>query len=186
MDVIGGRRLAIDETRALLRADRQQLLSLMTGADQARIARSWRAVWFYRWSQYHYGRGRRNIGRLFWHANLFLTGADVSPVSDFGPGLVIVSPQGVTLFVVAGTNLTVHAQTAVGGGRSNADIGAGPGRPLLGDHVVLEHGAVVLGPVKIGDRARIGAGCVVMTDVAPDTTLEVAPPEFAQRKSRHA
>ena len=39
---------------------------------------------------------------------------------------------------------------------------------------------------KVGNGTYIGAGCVVMTDVAPDTTLEVAPPEFAQRKSRHA
>ncbi|MGR8930427.1 MAG: serine O-acetyltransferase [Gammaproteobacteria bacterium] len=179
--MIQGRRLSKQELHERLAADRARLLKFMTDADQGRIRRAWLAVKLYRWSQYHYGQGRRTLGRLIWQLNLTLTGADLNPIADFGPGLVVPSPLGVTLYAVAGRDLTAHAQTVLGGGRSRKDIGAGPGRPLLGDNVTLGHGAMVLGPVRVGDAADIGPGCVVMHDVAANSRLAVALPEPTMR-----
>jgi serine O-acetyltransferase len=45
----------------------------------------------------------------------------------------------------------------------------------IGKGVHIGTGAKLIGPVKIGDRARIGANSVVVTDVAPNTTVVGAP-----------
>ena len=179
--MILGRKLSRDEMQALLNADHARLLEFMGEVDPSRIRRAWLAVKLFRWSQYQYGLGRRSLGRLLWQINLTLTGADLNPISDFGPGLVLPSPLGVTLYGVAGCNLTAHAQTVLGGGRSRKDIGAGPGRPLLGNDVTLGHGAMVLGPVKVGDEVNIGPGCVVLDDVKKQTRLAVSLPDMILR-----
>jgi serine O-acetyltransferase len=179
--MILGRRLSHQELQALLVADHKRLLEFMDETDAGRIRRAWLAVKLYRWSQYFYGQGRRSIGRLLWQINLTLTGADINPISDIGPGLILPSPLGVTLYGVVGRNLTAHAQTILGGGRSLKDIGAGSGRPLLGNDVTLGHGAMVLGPIRIGDGAEIGPGCVVLDDVAEQTVLSVVSPQITPR-----
>jgi serine O-acetyltransferase len=43
--------------------------------------------------------------------------------------------------------------------------------PTIGRNVHIGTGAKVIGPVKVGDRARIGANAVVVGDIAPDTTV---------------
>jgi serine O-acetyltransferase len=45
----------------------------------------------------------------------------------------------------------------------------------IGKGVHIGTGAKLIGPVKIGDRARIGANSVVVTDVAANTTVVGAP-----------
>lgn len=47
--------------------------------------------------------------------------------------------------------------------------------PTLGNNVIVGAGAKVLGPVKIGDNARIGAGSVVVEDVPPNCTVVGVP-----------
>ena len=50
--------------------------------------------------------------------------------------------------------------------------------PKLGRDVHVACGAVILGPVTIGDGARIGPNCVVMTDVPAGATVFVNPPRM--------
>ena len=42
--------------------------------------------------------------------------------------------------------------------------------PVMGDDVLLGTGAKILGPVRIGDRVRVGANAVVLEDVPTDHT----------------
>ena len=42
--------------------------------------------------------------------------------------------------------------------------------PTVGDRVLLGAGAKLIGPIKIGDGARIGAGAVVLIDVPASGT----------------
>jgi serine O-acetyltransferase len=43
--------------------------------------------------------------------------------------------------------------------------------PTVGDRVVIGSGAKILGPVRVGKKARVGANAVVLTDVADHTTV---------------
>jgi serine O-acetyltransferase len=47
--------------------------------------------------------------------------------------------------------------------------------PTIGRDVLIGTGAKLLGPIVIGDRARIGANAVVLCDVPPDTTVAGVP-----------
>jgi serine O-acetyltransferase len=49
------------------------------------------------------------------------------------------------------------------------------GPPTLGDRVRIAPGAMVLGPVTIGDDAVVGANAIVVTDVAPATVVGGVP-----------
>lgn len=105
------------------------------------------------------------MARLVWQLNLFGTGADISPGSDLGAGLIILHPVAVTLYGNAGIDLTIEGWGGLGGGLDLADIGAGPGLPLLGSFVRIARGSMVLGPARIGDSVSIGPGCTVVHDV---------------------
>jgi serine O-acetyltransferase len=138
---------------------------------------SYQAVFLYRWARYWFNRGNRLPARFLWHLNLVLTGADMPPVTRIGAGFVMDSPLGTTgLIGTAGRNLTVHAHVVVGGSMSRRDVGAGPGQALLGNDVELECGAIVMGPVMVGDGARIGPGAVVMRDVPAGGAVQAPAP----------
>jgi serine O-acetyltransferase len=180
-------RLTWKQTRSRLRADRARLLARLeaSGAGRPTLLRlhpSFVCVRLYRISNHFFRGGHRHLARLAWHLNVLLTGADISPPSDLGEGLDVVSPVGIAIMGKAGRNLTVGPMAGMGGevGRRE-DVGAGPGLPVLGDDVVLEHHAGVLGPIRIGDRARIGAGALALKDVAADTLLRGPEPRFRGR-----
>jgi serine O-acetyltransferase len=166
------------ETRARMRADRARLEAHCAAAGDTirpgRLAAPRTCVALYRVSRFCYARGWRARARLLWQLNLWLTGADLSPLADLGPGLVVIHPVAVTLVGSAGRDLTVEGWGGLGGGLELRDVGAGPGLPLLGDSVRLAHGAMVLGAVRIGDRATIGAGCTVTDDVPADHVVSSA------------
>jgi serine O-acetyltransferase len=74
-----------------------------------------------------------------------------------------------------GLGVVMHPKVKVGEGSlilSNVTIG-GNGRgfggvPEIKDHVYIGTGAVIIGPVVVGSRARVGANAVVTKDVPDD------------------
>lgn len=153
------------DVRALLQADQARMLAHFGSRQAHGYATAMRAIRLYRWCHYFNQRGWRTLARLFWHLNLVTTGADLTPITEIGPGLVIDQPLGLTVFGRAGSNLTLAGHNVIGGSPSRRDAGAGVGRPWIGDDVTLGFGAMVLGPVRIEDRAELMPGAVVMTDV---------------------
>ncbi len=53
--------------------------------------------------------------------------------------------------------------------------------PTLGDNVVVNAGAIVIGNVTLGDRCRVGAGAVVVKSVPPDCTVVGNPARIVRR-----
>jgi serine O-acetyltransferase len=130
-------------------------------------------VLLHRLSAHHFTAGRRLLARFFWHLNLLLTGADIGPISQSGPGLVILHPISTQIFGRIGADCTIWGHGGIGGGRGEADIGAGPGLPILGDRVTLAPRATVLGAVRIGDDCVLGAGVVVMRDLPANSEVQL-------------
>jgi serine O-acetyltransferase len=175
-------------TRARLRADRARLSGLLEAAQGApprfvSLHPSFVCVLLHRLSHHHFRAGRRHLARLFWHANVVITGADISPPADLGEGLVVMSPPGTAVSGKAGRNLTLMPLAGLGGevGRRD-DVGAGPGLPVLGDDVVMEPNCGVLGPVRVGSRVRIGAAVAVTQDVPDDTIAAAHRPRLVRRR----
>ncbi|THE16601.1 serine O-acetyltransferase EpsC [Kocuria rosea] len=90
------------------------------------------------------------------------------------PGAVI----GHRLFIDHGSEVVIGETSVIGDDvtiyQGASFVGDGsPGRrhAVVGNGVLIGSGAKVIGPVTIGDRAKIGAGAVVAHDVAPSTTV---------------
>ncbi len=93
-------------------------------------------------------------------------GIDIPHEADFGPGLRIHHFGGIFVHpsVRAGAGCTLYQGATLG------DAGDDRG-PLLGNDVLVGANALVLGPVRVGDGARIGAGAVVVRDVPSGATV---------------
>ncbi|ACQ80855.1 serine O-acetyltransferase [Beutenbergia cavernae DSM 12333] len=107
-----------------------------------------------------------------------LTGVEIHPGARIGARAFIDHGMGVVVGETAEVGEDVvlfHGATL--GGRS---MSRGKRHPTVGDRVTIGAGAKVLGPVRIGDDAQIGANAVVVKDV-PAGTVAVGVPARVRR-----
>jgi serine O-acetyltransferase len=76
-----------------------------------------------------------------------------------------------------GENVTLYQGVTLGGTGKER----GKRHPTIGNNVVVGAGAKVLGSIKIGDDAKIGAGSVVLIDVAENSTVVGIPGRVVSR-----
>jgi serine O-acetyltransferase len=93
------------------------------------------------------------------------TGITINPHAQIAPGLYIGHFGG----IVVGGGVRIGARCAISQGVTlGADLRDGVhGSPALGERVYVAPGAVVAGPLTVGDGAAIGANAVVRDDVPP-------------------
>jgi serine O-acetyltransferase len=98
--------------------------------------------------------------------------------AEFGEGLVIIHSQGIVIngSVKAGKNLHIEHQVTIGAERRQS--------PVIGDDVFIGAGAKIVGPVTIGDGARVGANAVVVHDVPAHTTVVGIPARPVARREK--
>ena len=109
--------------------------------------------------------------RLLNHFARFLTGIDIHPGAKIGHRFFL--DHGFSVIgesAEIGDDVTIYQHVTLGG--TNPSSGAGGKRhPTLGNNVVVGSGAQVLGPVLVGEGAKVGANAVVTKDVAPGATV---------------
>ncbi len=108
------------------------------------------------------GRKWARLRHRWWSA---WTGSDIVLGATLGERLALPHPTGVVIHQasVIGADCMIMQQVTIG-------QLAGPEVPVLGDRVYVGAGAKVLGGVRIGDDARIGANAVVLIDVPAGAT----------------
>lgn len=120
--------------------------------------------------------GHRRLARWAWLLNAVLTGADISPASDLGAGLVVPHPAGICIHATAGARLTLLAQSGVGPSvLTDGRLPPLSSAPTVGDDVYLSYHSGIFGDVAVGDRVQIAAGCIVNRSVADGVTLSPRP-----------
>jgi serine O-acetyltransferase len=111
------------------------------------------------------------LARWVNHSSRFLTGIDIHPGARIGRHLFI--DHGFTVIgetADIGDNVTIYQCVTLGG--TNPAHGQGGKRhPTLEDNVIVGSGAQILGPITIGQRARVGANAVVTDDVPEGATM---------------
>jgi len=115
------------------------------------------------------------VPNLLTYLNLVLFGLEITPRCEVGPGLFFAHTSGAIIGASRiGSNATIFG--GVNLGAKHLDMGFDPAqRPEVGNDVVLGTGCKVLGPVRIGDNAVIGANAVVLHSVEPNTTVVGSP-----------
>lgn len=114
-------------------------------------------------------RGVPLLPRVLAHTSRTLTGIEIHPAAVIGRGCFIDHGSGVVIGETAriGDDVTLYQGVTLGG----TGFEAGKRHPTVGDNVVVGSGAKLLGPIEIGDGAKIGANSVVITDVPSNATV---------------
>jgi serine O-acetyltransferase len=123
---------------------------------------------------------RMRCGARRWHIPLVnhllrrvqsvVFGIELGNGITLGRGVYFVHPIGIVVGGSArvGDRVRLMGSNTVGTAKDN-------GYPVIGDEVVLGAGARVLGPVRVGNRAVIGANAVVLTDIPQDSVAVGVP-----------
>ncbi len=138
------------------------------------------AVLWHKLSHGLWTRRMRLLGRFSSHIARWLTGIEIHPAARLGRRLVIDHGMGVVIGETAeiGDDCYIYHQVTLGVAR----ISAGKRHPTVGNGVIIGAGAKVLGPIHIGDNARVGSNAVVVADVPADTTVVGIPARPVDRK----
>lgn len=126
------------------------------------------AVLFHRIAHFLYKNGFKVLARLFSQINRFLTGIEIHPAAIIGKRLFIDHGMGIVIGETTeiGDDVTIYQGATLGGtGRES-----GKRHPTIGDGAMISCGARVLGPIRIGNNAKIGANAVILRDVPENCT----------------
>lgn len=128
----------------------------------------------YRFQAWTRSKGIPIVPGLCRRLTMLLTGVSIGDRVTVGPGVLInhghVIIDGMTTI---GPLCSIAPFVTIGldTGGSNVSLQG----PTIGKFVFIGTGAKVLGPITIGDNARIGANAVVLSDVPPDSTAVGVP-----------
>jgi len=112
--------------------------------------------------------GLRWLARWTAHWGRWLTGIEIHPGATIGRRVFIDHGMGIVVgeTAVIGDDCTLYHGVTLGG----TSWKKGKRHPTLGQGVVIGAGAKVLGPIEVGDGAKIGSNAVVVRDVPADAT----------------
>jgi len=114
---------------------------------------------------------------VFNRMNTICCGCVIGRGADFGPGFVLIHSLGVVIngTVRGGSGVKIEHQVTIGAEKRQS--------PVIGNDVFLGAGAKILGAVRIGDGAKIGANAVVVTDIPAGATAVGIPAKVVRSRA---
>lgn len=126
-----------------------------------------------------WGSGRETLALFFQNKMSEEFGVDIHPAARMGHGIMLDHATGLVIgeTAVVGNNVSILQSVTLGGtGKEHGDR-----HPKVGEGVLISAGAKILGNIRIGDGAKVGAGSVVLEDVPPHTTVAGVPAKVVGR-----
>lgn len=116
-----------------------------------------------------WGKNFNWLGRFISHLGRWLTGIEIHPGASIGRRFFIDHGMGVVIgeTAIIGDDCTLYHGVTLGG----TSLHKGKRHPTLHNGVVVGAGAKVLGPIEVGQNARIGSNSVVVKSVPPSATV---------------
>lgn len=144
------------------------------------------ALALHRFSHWLWGHRLRWLARLTSHFTRFISGIEIHPGATIGRRVFIDHGMGVVIgeTAVIGDECTLYHGVTLGGTSWNK----GKRHPTLAPGVVVGAGAKVLGPITVGEGAKVGSNAVVVRDVPPGATAVGIPARIIaseQEQARH-
>ena len=139
-----------------------------------------KAVFFHRIANFFNVAKFDLLARIISQFSRFLTGIEIHPGAKIGKNLFIDHGMGVVIGETSdiGDNVTIYHMATLGGiapSINSNDQRNIKRHPTIEDEVVIGSGAQVLGPVRVGRCAKIGANAVITKDV-PENAVMVGIP----------
>lgn len=128
--------------------------------------------------------GRQPLALFFQNRMSAEFAVDIHPAARMGSGIMLDHATGVVIgeTAVVGNNVSILQSVTLGGtGKDEGDR-----HPKIGNGVLISAGAKILGNIRVGDGAKVGAGSVVLEDVPPHTTVAGVPAKIVGRPSSDA
>ncbi len=127
----------------------------------------------YRIANCLWNSGRRSMAQFF-QSHIALTfGVDIHPAARIGKGIMFDHATGIVIGETAVVEDDVSIMQAVTLGGTGKE--AGDRHPKIGKGVLISAGAKILGNIRVGDGAKVGAGSVVLENVPEHTTVVGVP-----------
>ncbi|MFH0807615.1 MAG: serine O-acetyltransferase [Elusimicrobiota bacterium] len=120
-----------------------------------------------------YNKKYFTLARIISQINRHFTGIEIHPGAKIGKNFFIDHGMGVVIGETTeiGDNVLMYKGVVLGG----TTLSKGKRHPTIGNNVVIGSNAIVLGAIKIGDQARVGAGSVVLKEVPNGATVVGVP-----------
>jgi serine O-acetyltransferase len=131
------------------------------------------AVLAHRINHLLYNMGWKVLARIGSQIMRILTGIEIHPGAVIGRRLLIDHGMGVVIgeTSIVGNDVTIYQGVTLGGTGKDQ----GKRHPTIGNDVMIASGAKILGPFKIGDHSKVGAGSVVLKEVPGHCTVVGVP-----------
>jgi serine O-acetyltransferase len=139
-----------------------------------------KAIFFHRIANFFSKAGFALVARIVSQFSRFLTGIEIHPAAKIGKNFFIDHGMGVVIGETSEIedNVTLYHSVTLGGIAPSINSGEQRGvkrHPTLKNNVVVGSGAQILGPVIVGEFAKIGANAVVTRNV-PEHAIMVGVP----------
>jgi len=128
------------------------------------------------WIEFHDFRG---LARLVAHVARWVTGVEIHPGAKIGRRFFIDHGMGTVIGETSeiGDDCTIYHGVTLGGTSWNP----GKRHPTLGNGVVVGAGAKIIGPILIGDGAKVGTNAVVIKAVPAGKTAVGNPARIVEQ-----
>lgn len=137
------------------------------------------AIQAYRIAHYFWQQGRKALAIYFQHRIAALFDVDIHPAAIIGSGIMLDHATGLVIgetSIIEDDVSILHSVTLGGSGSQG-----GQRHPKVCKGVLISAGSKLLGDINIGECAKIGAGSLVLADVAPHTTVAGVPAKLVGR-----
>jgi len=131
------------------------------------------ALRLHRLAHFLWQRKLRLTARLLSHVNRFLTGVEIHPGARIGRRFFLDHGMGVVIGETAeiGDDVLMYQGVVLGG----TSLEKKKRHPTVENSVVIGAAAILLGPITLGEGARVGANSVVVKSVPPGATVVGVP-----------
>lgn len=139
------------------------------------------AIWLHRVAHFFYTRKLYLAARIISNFSRFLTGIEIHPGAKIGRRVFIDHGMGIVIGETAeiGDDTLLYKGVVLGG----TSLVKEKRHPTIGKNVVMGSNSCVLGPIKVGDGAKIGSNSVVVKDVPMGATVVGVPGKIIEKKT---
>jgi serine O-acetyltransferase len=140
------------------------------------------ALWFHRVAHWLWRHRLRFCARLLSHIGRLFTGIEIHPGATIGRRFFIDHGMGVVIGETAeiGNDVLMYQGVVLGG----TALEKKKRHPTIGNNVVIGSAAILLGPIVVGDGARIGANSVVVRSVPPGAVVVGVPGRVVEDRQK--